>query len=107
MTHESELAVHVRKVDHVRQWLREALEGGPTGKLKKYRVRDVTSIFCTTLILKIQRFLVLTGAAGTAKTATLRVLSNDLKFDIIEWRNGADEIYRGGDSLGQHNLAIP
>ena len=35
---EGELAVHVRKVDDVRRWLNEAFEGGPSGKLKKYRV---------------------------------------------------------------------
>jgi cell cycle checkpoint protein len=35
---EGELAVHVRKVEDVRRWLNEAFEGGPSGKLKKYRV---------------------------------------------------------------------
>ena len=34
-----ELAVNKRKVQDVRQWLLEALTGGPSGKLKKYRVR--------------------------------------------------------------------
>lgn len=36
---EADLAVHVRKVDDVRRWFNEAFEGGPSGKLKKYRVR--------------------------------------------------------------------
>lgn len=36
---EADLAVHVRKVEDVRRWLQEAFEGGPSGKLKKYRVR--------------------------------------------------------------------
>ncbi len=31
--------MHKRKVQDVRQWLVEAYEGGPSGKLKKYRVR--------------------------------------------------------------------
>jgi cell cycle checkpoint protein len=35
---EAELAVHVRKVEDVRRWLQDAFEGGPSGKLKKYRV---------------------------------------------------------------------
>jgi len=36
---EAELAVHVRKVEDVRRWFNEAFEGGPSGKLKRYRVR--------------------------------------------------------------------
>lgn len=37
--HQAELAVHVRKVENVRAWFDEAFNGGPTGKLKRYRVR--------------------------------------------------------------------
>ena len=33
----------------------------------------------------------LTGPAGTAKTATVRVLSPELEFEILEWRNTMDE----------------
>jgi cell cycle checkpoint protein len=36
-TIEADLAVHKRKVEDVRRWLLEAFEGGPTGKLRKYR----------------------------------------------------------------------
>lgn len=35
----AELAVHKRKVEDVRRWLIEAFEGGPSAKLRKYRVR--------------------------------------------------------------------
>ena len=35
---QAELAVHVKKVGDVRRWLAEAFDGGPSGKLKKYRV---------------------------------------------------------------------
>ncbi|KIM70458.1 hypothetical protein SCLCIDRAFT_1142108 [Scleroderma citrinum Foug A] len=73
-TSEAELAVHKRKVEDVRQWLLEAFEGGPSAKLRKYR-----------------RVLALTGPAGTAKTTTLRVLSRELGFQILEWRNGMNE----------------
>ena len=38
-----------------------------------------------------QRILVLTGPAGTGKTATLRALSREMDFDILEWRNSSDE----------------
>ncbi|OBZ77252.1 Cell cycle checkpoint protein RAD17 [Grifola frondosa] len=71
---EGDLAVHKKKIQDVRQWLLEAFEGGPTGVLKKYR-----------------RILVLTGPAGTGKTTTLRVLSRELGFEILEWRNTMDE----------------
>ncbi|EIW78507.1 hypothetical protein CONPUDRAFT_167507 [Coniophora puteana RWD-64-598 SS2] len=73
-TCEADLAVHKRKVEDVRRWLEEAFEGGPSGKLRKYR-----------------RILALTGPAGTAKTATLRVLAREMGFEIVEWRNGANE----------------
>ncbi|KAG9313631.1 Rad17 cell cycle checkpoint protein-domain-containing protein [Chiua virens] len=73
-TTEAELAVHKRKVEDVRRWLLEALEGGPSTKLRKYR-----------------RILALTGPAGTAKTSTLRVLSRELDFEILEWRNSMSE----------------
>ncbi|KIY50228.1 P-loop containing nucleoside triphosphate hydrolase protein, partial [Fistulina hepatica ATCC 64428] len=81
---EEELAVHERKVDDVRQWLNEAFHGGPSGKLHKYR-----------------RILVLTGPAGTGKTATLRVLSREMNFDITEWRNApADDFIDQGHNWG-------
>ncbi|KAG1736111.1 Rad17 cell cycle checkpoint protein-domain-containing protein [Suillus paluster] len=73
-TIEADLAVHKRKVEDVRRWLSEAFEGGPTGKLRKYR-----------------RILVLTGPAGTAKTTTLRVIAREMGFDIVEWRNSMSE----------------
>ncbi|KAJ7510273.1 Rad17 cell cycle checkpoint protein-domain-containing protein [Mycena galericulata] len=73
-TTEAELAVHVKKVQDVRRWLDEAFVGGPSGKLRKYR-----------------RILALTGPAGTAKTATIRVLARELDFEILEWRNAMGE----------------
>ncbi|KAJ6551690.1 Rad17 cell cycle checkpoint protein-domain-containing protein [Mycena capillaripes] len=72
-TTEAELAVHVKKVQDVRRWLDEALVGGPSGKLRKYR-----------------RILALTGPAGTAKTATMRVLARELDCEILEWRNAME-----------------
>ncbi|KAJ7078487.1 Rad17 cell cycle checkpoint protein-domain-containing protein [Mycena epipterygia] len=73
-TTEAELAVHVKKVQDVRRWLDEALVGGPSGRLRKYR-----------------RILALTGPAGTAKTATMRVLAQELDCEILEWRNAMGE----------------
>ncbi|KAF9261419.1 Rad17-domain-containing protein [Marasmius fiardii PR-910] len=73
-TTEGELAVHVRKVEDVRRWLDEAFEGGPTGKLKRYR-----------------RILVLTGPAGTAKTTTVKVLSREMNFEVLEWKNAMND----------------
>ncbi|KAJ7856757.1 Rad17 cell cycle checkpoint protein-domain-containing protein [Mycena olivaceomarginata] len=73
-TTEAELAVHVKKVQDVRRWLDEALVGGPSGKLRKYR-----------------RILALTGPAGTAKTATMRVLAREMDCELLEWRNAMGE----------------
>lgn len=61
----SELAVHKGKVSDVRKWLEAALSG------------------------RRQRVLVLKGAAGTGKTETLRLLAQDMKLDVLEWRNPA------------------
>ncbi|KAM6494899.1 Rad17 cell cycle checkpoint domain containing protein [Amanita muscaria] len=77
---EADLAVHLRKVEDVRRWFLEAFNGGPSGKLKKYR-----------------RILVLTGPAGTAKTATVRILGRELGFDILEWRNSIADSFASYD----------
>lgn len=36
------MAVHKKKVEDVRRWFLEAFDGGPSGKLKKYRVSDAS-----------------------------------------------------------------
>ncbi|KAF2088381.1 Rad17-domain-containing protein [Saccharata proteae CBS 121410] len=61
-----ELAVHKKKVADVRAWLSGVFEGSER-----------------------KRLLVLRGAAGTAKTTTVSLLSKELGFDIIEWKNPA------------------
>ncbi|KAK0534235.1 RFC checkpoint protein Rad17 [Tilletia horrida] len=64
------LAVHRAKIDQVRNWLTEALDGTPAIRL--YR-----------------RILVLTGPSGAGKSATIRALAaaSELQFDIVEWEN--------------------
>ncbi|KAJ1304987.1 hypothetical protein OPQ81_000030 [Rhizoctonia solani] len=74
------LAVHPRKVEDVRRWLVEALTGGPTGKLRRYR-----------------RILVLTGPSGCGKTATLKVLAKELEAEIVEWYASSDDFSASGD----------
>lgn len=61
-----ELVVHKKKVQDVRQWLGESLQGH-----------------------KHRRLLVLKGAAGSGKTATLSALSKTLMFKTTEWKNPA------------------
>ncbi|KAJ6535996.1 Rad17 cell cycle checkpoint protein-domain-containing protein [Mycena vulgaris] len=85
-TTEAELAVHVKKVQDVRRWLDEALVGGPSGKLRKYR-----------------RILALTGPAGTGKTATIRVLARELDCEILEWRNAPGESAPNGFGDGEYS----
>lgn len=55
----------------------------------------------------MQRVLVLTGPAGTAKSSTIRVLSQELKFEIIEWKSSTSESFTnatGMSFLVQHRL---
>ncbi|KAF2432960.1 Rad17-domain-containing protein [Tothia fuscella] len=70
-----ELAVHKKKVQDVRTWLDSVMSG-----------RDR------------KRLLILKGAAGTGKTTTIRLLSQNLNFGINEWRNP-------GVSTGEDKLA--
>lgn len=65
-TNLEELAVHKRKVGDVRKWLEDVIAG---------RLR--------------QRLLVLKGAAGTGKTTTLKLLAEDMRCEVLEWRNPA------------------
>ncbi|EON97793.1 putative cell cycle checkpoint protein rad17 protein [Phaeoacremonium minimum UCRPA7] len=59
-----ELAVHKKKVADVRKWLEDVTNG---------QLR--------------QRLLILKGAAGTGKTATMQLLAKDMGCEILEWRN--------------------
>ncbi|KJZ73583.1 hypothetical protein HIM_07139 [Hirsutella minnesotensis 3608] len=61
-----ELAVHKKKVADVRRWLEDVMAG---------RLR--------------QRVLVLKGAAGSGKTATVRLLARDMGCELLEWKNPA------------------
>ncbi|KAE8550269.1 hypothetical protein EYB25_006491 [Talaromyces marneffei] len=58
------LAVHKKKVADVREWLSAALSGRSRHKI-----------------------LVLHGPAGCGKTTTVSLLSDELKFDIIDWKS--------------------
>lgn len=84
------MAVHARKVEDVRRWFSEAFDGGPSGKLIKYRVSQGL-IFCIICTEWAQRILALTGPSGTGKTATIRVLAKEMGFEILEWRNTIGE----------------
>lgn len=59
-----ELAVHKKKVDAVRTWISDVLDG----KARK-------------------RLLLIKGPAGSGKTTTISLLSKELGFEIHEWKN--------------------
>ncbi|KAF4123414.1 cell cycle checkpoint protein [Geosmithia morbida] len=70
-----ELVVHKKKVADVRRWIQEVTAG---------RMR--------------QRVLVLKGPAGSAKTATLRLLARDMGIEVLEWKNPANNAGLGFSS---------
>ncbi|KAJ1967464.1 RFC checkpoint protein Rad17 [Dispira parvispora] len=66
----ADLAVNKRKVTEVQTWLQAALQPRTTHNARWSH-----------------RLLVLTGPPGVGKTATLRVVANELEANIIEWIN--------------------
>ncbi|KZV83516.1 hypothetical protein EXIGLDRAFT_683706 [Exidia glandulosa HHB12029] len=74
---EEELVVHKKKLESIRQWLNEALNGGV---LRKYR-----------------RILALTGPAGAGKTAAVRVLAREFELEVVEWQNAMEDMSIDGD----------
>ncbi|ORX85317.1 P-loop containing nucleoside triphosphate hydrolase protein [Anaeromyces robustus] len=62
----SELAVHKKKIEEVRNWLIYNIIKNKTKK---------------------PSLLILTGPTGSGKTATLRVLAEELNIEIVEWTN--------------------
>lgn len=65
----SELAVHKRKVDDVRGWLRSAFAA------------------------RRNKALIVKGPAGAGKTSTLKLLAEELGVEILEWSNPAGKDY--------------
>ncbi|PWN34352.1 uncharacterized protein FA14DRAFT_71663 [Meira miltonrushii] len=74
----AELAVHKKKIEQVEGWLREALDGSQ--KIRKYR-----------------RLLVLSGPAGSGKSALVRTLSTseEMNYEILEWRSDGRQNLQG------------
>ncbi|KAK6428925.1 RFC checkpoint protein Rad17 [Oleoguttula sp. CCFEE 5521] len=75
-TNLDELAVHKRKVADVRGWLEMAFSG------------------------RRRKVLVLKGAAGSAKTTTIKLLASEMGIEISEWRNPAGTDYATEGSVG-------
>lgn len=84
--------MHIKKVADVRNWLREAFEGGSSEKLRKYRVRSF-DYSPASISHSSQRILVLTGPAGTAKSSTIKVLGKEMNLEILEWRNSMGDTF--------------
>ncbi|KAI9831883.1 MAG: hypothetical protein M1819_004605 [Sarea resinae] len=76
-----ELAVHKKKVADVQSWLEGVLRGHDR-----------------------KRLLILRGASGTGKTTVMQLLSKQIHFDILEWRNpvGSDFSSESFVSLSAH-----
>lgn len=48
-------------------------------------------------LAKYRRVLVISGPSGSAKTATLRMLAQEQEVDVLEFNNGSNLAYAGGD----------
>ncbi|GAA5938024.1 Rad24p [Sporobolomyces koalae] len=81
-TSREELAVHAKKVTDVANWFNEAFPAHAGGaRLAKYR-----------------RLLVLSGPAGSGKTACLRMLAQDSGVEILEWKEESNVQNANDDS---------
>ena len=74
----SDLAVHPKKVEEVKTWLLNSSGINGTNNSSLYGVNN--------------NILLLTGPPGCGKTATVQVLSRELKFSIQEWTNPLSSI---------------
>ncbi|RUS31460.1 Rad17 cell cycle checkpoint protein-domain-containing protein [Jimgerdemannia flammicorona] len=81
---EDEIAVNKKKIAEVRNWFNDTF--APT-----YR---------STIYQPSERLLILTGPAGSGKTAVLRMLSMEMNFEIIEWSNPYNENSLTGGAKG-------
>ncbi|KAJ3389407.1 Cell cycle checkpoint protein rad17 [Entophlyctis sp. JEL0112] len=72
LVYQDDIAVHKQKLAAVREWLTMALDE------KSFGLRSLH---------QSHRILVLTGISGSGKTAAIRVLSLELRFEIVEWIN--------------------
>lgn len=77
---ENDLAVHKKKVEEVKQWLHKHFE-------KTHRQEGIG-------------ILLLTGQAGTGKTAVVQVLAKYLNYEIKEWINPVGQDYQEKSSTG-------
>ncbi|XP_048381667.1 cell cycle checkpoint protein RAD17 isoform X2 [Stegostoma tigrinum] len=68
---QSELAVHKKKIEEVESWLK-------AHTIERFPHQGVS-------------ILLLTGAAGTGKTATIQVLVKELGIHLLEWTNPLSE----------------
>ncbi|KAG0124715.1 Rad17 cell cycle checkpoint protein-domain-containing protein [Tuber indicum] len=71
------LAVNQKKVAEVRSWFEHVFDG-----------------------FSKQRLLVLKGSAGSGKTAVLEVLSKEMGFEVLEWKNPSGAIPTEGPDEG-------
>ncbi|XP_069127183.1 cell cycle checkpoint protein RAD17-like [Argopecten irradians] len=78
-TNQGDLAVHKKKIGDVEAWIQTHLKAQA----------------------KLPPILILTGQAGTGKTATIKVLSRELKCDVQEWSNpvGSDRVWKKKDEF--------
>ncbi|GMK55142.1 hypothetical protein CspeluHIS016_0201980 [Cutaneotrichosporon spelunceum] len=90
---ESELAPGKARVEHVRDWLYQAVHGMPEAAALK---GEKPSQLRRDRVRKYRRILLVTGPAGIGKTTTVRLLARTLGIDLVEWADSVDERGLGG-----------
>ncbi|BGP20553.1 RFC checkpoint protein Rad17 [Rhodosporidiobolus nylandii] len=96
-----DLALHPRKLLDVQTWLCEAFtlplpEPAPSKSSAAAKKPPKPQLPPNPKLAKYRRVLVLSGAAGAAKTAALKVLCEEMEVGIVEWAEGMRDEGGGG-----------
>ncbi|GAA5870913.1 hypothetical protein JCM8547_000031 [Rhodosporidiobolus lusitaniae] len=96
-----DLALHPRKLLDVQTWLCEAfalsLPDPSTSSSRKSSAPPKPPPPVNPKLAKYRRVLVLSGAAGSAKTAALKVLGDEMDVEIVEWTEGMRDEFGADD----------
>ncbi|GAA5905927.1 hypothetical protein JCM6882_009072 [Rhodosporidiobolus microsporus] len=104
-----DLALHPRKLLDVQTWLCEAFalplpEPKPTTSKKSSAAAPKPPPPVNPKLAKYRRVLVLSGAAGSAKTAALKVLCEEMDVQTVEWTESMKDEFGGAVDGARESL---